>query len=293
MKITLLDGGMGQELVARWDGKPTGLWSAQVMMEAPEHVAAVHRDYFAAGAEIATTNSYAIQRERLVKFGIEDKYEALHQKACQIAVAARDEHGSGQVAGSLGPLGWSYRPDLAPPVEKAAVLYAEMARLQAPYVDMLLLETMSSVAEARGGVMGAATVGKSVWLAISVDDDDGTKLRSGESVTDVLPLVKEFGVETLLINCSIPEAVSQAIPLLVGHGVPVGGYANGFNKISKDFLAAGSSVDVLEQREDLGPAIYADFVDDWVAAGATIVGGCCEVGPAHIRELTGRLREIA
>lgn len=291
MTITLLDGGMGQELLARWDGKPTGLWSTQVMMEAPELVEAIHRDYFAAGAEIATTNSYAIHHDRLIEAGIDDQFEALHHRACQIAVAARDAHGSGRIAGSLGPLGWSYMPELTWPVEEAAVLFAEIARIQAPYVDLLLIETMSSLEQARGAVMGAMTVDKPVWLAISVDDDDGTKFRSGEPVTDVLPLVEEFGVAALLVNCSIPEAVSQAIPLLTGHGVPVGGYANGFNKISEDFLAAGSSADVLEQRDDLEPPVYADFVDSWMAAGATIVGGCCEVGPAHIQELAVRLKE--
>ncbi len=290
MRITLLDGGMGQELLTRSSTPPTGLWSTQILMDSPELVRAVHRDYFAAGADIATTNSYAIHRDRLRPFGIENHFNNLHQLACKIAVSARDKHGFGLVAGSMGPSGWSYRPDLAPPAEEAAELYAEIAKLHEPYVDLILCETMSSVAQARGAVMGARVVTKPIWLSVTVDDEDGSKLRSGESVTQILPMIAEFKIEALLVNCSVPEAVNQAIPLLANQGVSVGGYANGFVKITKDFMKKGATVDILEKRPNLGPEIYADLVDGWVKHGATIVGGCCEVGPAHIQELARRLK---
>jgi S-methylmethionine-dependent homocysteine/selenocysteine methylase len=288
MNITILDGGMGQELLARSSKKPTGLWATQILLDAPDLVRAVHLDYFSAGADIATANTYAIHRDRLAPFGIEDRLEALQQQACQIAVSARDEHGSGKVAGSLGPIGWSYRPDLALPVDQAAERYAEIARLQEPYVDLLLCETMVSVIQARGAAAGASAVRKPLWLSVSVNDEDGTRLRSGEPVTDILPLIAEFNLAALLVNCSVPEAVSQAVPLLANHGVPVGGYANGFTGIPEDFKKKGATADRLEKRKNLGPTRYADFAGGWIKDGATIVGGCCEVGPDHIRELTRR-----
>ena len=290
MSITLLDGGMGQELVLRSEVPPTGLWATQILLDKPELVRGVHDDYFAAGAEIATTNTYAILRDRLARHDIEDQFEKLHRAACEIACAARDAHGSGQVAGSLGPCGWSYRPDMAPPSEQAAEIYAEIAALHAPYVDLFICETMASVDQARGALLGAKTTDKPVWLAISVADEDGTKLRSGEAVTDILPLVDELKPDALLLNCSIPEALSQALPLLAGQGVPVGGYANGFTKILSDFTKPNATVDALEKRADLGPVAYADFADSWVEQGASIIGGCCEVGPAHIAELASRLK---
>jgi len=288
MTITLLDGGMGQELLARSSARPTGLWATQFLLDQPELVRAVHHDYFLAGADVATTNSYAVHRDRLRPFGIEDRFSELQRQACRLAVAARDAHGRGLVAGSLGPLGASYRPELAPPPAEAAELYAEVARLQEPYVDVLLCETMASVAQARGAVMGAGVVGKPVWLAVTVADEDGTRLRSGEPVAAVLPLVEEFGLAALLVNCSVPEAVDQALPLLAQTRVPLGAYANGFVRISGDFLVDGATVDVLEKRANLDPQRYADFADGWVRQGATLVGGCCEVGPAHIRELARR-----
>ncbi len=290
MDITILDGGMGQELLARSAGEPTGLWATQVLLDAPDLVRAVHDDYFAAGAEIATTNTYAIHRDRLSPFGLEDRFEALHRQACEIAVSARDANGSGKVAGSLGPTGWSYRPDLAPSPEEAAAVYAEIARIQQPYVDLFLCETMASVAQARGAVMGAKTAGKPVWLSVTVDDDDGAKLRSGEAVSDILPLVSEFDLAALLVNCSLPEALAGAIPLLAGGDVPIGGYANGFTGIPDAFKTRGATADRLEKRKNLGPAVYADFAEGWVRDGAVIVGGCCEVGPAHIRELAKRFK---
>lgn len=290
MSITLLDGGMGQELLARSQKRASELWATQVMIDAPDLVREIHRDYFLAGADVATTNSYGVHRDRLRRCGIEDRFVELQQQACRLAVAARDAHGRGLVAGSLGPLGASYRPELAPPAAEAAELYAEVARLQEPYVDLLLCETMASVTQARGAVMGAGIVGKPVWLAVTVDDADGTRLRSGEPVAEVLPLVEEFGLAALLVNCSVPEAVDQALPLLAETRVPLGGYANGFVRISADYLRDGATVDALDKRSNLDPDRYAEFAAGWVRQGATLVGGCCEVGPAHIRELARRLK---
>ncbi len=293
MNVTLLDGGMGQELIARSSAKATGLWATQVLLDSPEIVKAVHDDYFRVGAEVATTNTYAIHHDRLEPFGLDDKFADLHRLACELAVRSRDEHGSGLVAGALGPTGWSYRPDLSLPADEAAELYAEIAMLQAPFVDLFVCETMSSVEQARGAVMGAMSANKPVWLSVSVDDEDGSLLRSGEQVTDILALTKEFSVEALLVNCSTPEAVSIAVAALVNKAVPVGAYANGFTKIMTSFKDKGATVEQLEARTDLNAQVYADFVDSWLSLGASIVGGCCEVGPAHIKEIANRLKNVA
>jgi len=289
MAITLLDGGLGQELLTRSGEPPTGLWSTQFLIDQPDLVRELHRDYFWAGANVATTNSYAILPDRLSPFGLEQRFAELHQQACLLAVSARDEYGQGLVAGSMGPTGRSYRPDLAPSIEEAAELYAEIAAIQEPYVDIFLCETMSSVAQARGAVMGASSGRKPVWLAVSVDDKDGTRLRSGEAITEVLPLLAEFDLAALLVNCSPPEAINQALRLLAGQDIPIGAYANGFVEISLDYLQEGATVDLLQTRTNFGPEVYASFAADWIEQGATIIGGCCEVGPAHIEELTKRL----
>lgn len=290
MTITILDGGMGQELLARTGATPTGLWATQVMMDHPEAVLGIHADFFAAGADIATTNTYAIHRDRLVTAGCPEKFEALHRQALELAAMARDAHGAGKIAGSLGPLGWSYKAEFAPPSDTAAPLYAEIVALHDPIVDLFILETMSGVDQARGGLMGCAATDKPVWLALSVDDDDGTRLRSGEPLADVLPLVPEFGVAAILLNCSRPEAFENGLAVLAQAGIPFGAYANGFTSISDGFKEVAATVDRLEVRQNLGPDAYADFADGWADSGATIIGGCCEIGPDHIREIANRFR---
>ncbi|WP_333818249.1 homocysteine S-methyltransferase family protein, partial [Tabrizicola sp.] len=142
--ITLLDGGMGQELIARAGSDPGPLWATRVMLDHPGLVRAIHEDYFAAGASLATTNTYNILHDRLQPHGLDALYQALHLRALAEAHEARASAGHGRIAGSMGPLGESYRPDLTPPVEVSAALYAEKARLLAPHVDLILIETISS-----------------------------------------------------------------------------------------------------------------------------------------------------
>lgn len=288
--ITLLDGGMGQELVARSGDEPTPLWATRVMIDHPGLVREIHEDYFAAGASIATTNTYNILHDRLEGVGLDSLYHALHLRALMEAHEARAKAGRGIIAGSMGPLGESYRPDLTPPVAVSATLYAEKARILAPHVDLILLETMSSLDLARGALQGAQAAGLPVWLSVSVDDRDGSRLRSGEPVAGLRALIAEHPTAAVLANCSMPEAMAAALAELSTLGLPFGAYANGFSAISTLPLPEDGAAPAYAHRHDLTPEKYADFAMTWVGMGATIVGGCCEVGPAHIRHLAARLR---
>ncbi len=195
-RITLLDGGMGQELVARSGDEPTPLWATRVMIDHPGLVRQIHADYWAAGASVATTNTYNILHDRLMREGLDGLYHALHLYALAEAHQARAKAGGrGLIAGSMGPLGASYRPDLTPPVAESAALYAEKARLLGPHVDLILIETISSLGLAEGALIGAQAAGRPVWLSVSVDDHDGTRLRSGEPLTDSRRAGERFGAD--------------------------------------------------------------------------------------------------
>ncbi|MEL6550581.1 MAG: homocysteine S-methyltransferase family protein [Pseudomonadota bacterium] len=289
MSVMILDGGMGQELVKR-AGRATSLWSVQALIDNPGLVRQVHDEFFAAGAQVATTNTYSVRPNRMKHHGISERYEELQVLACRIAMEARDAHGGGLVLGGMSPLGFSYRPEQAPPAEEAARTFAEMCALQKPFVDAYILETMGGVEEARGALMGCSGHGKPVWLAVSVSDADGTKLRSGEAVTDILPLVDEFGPDALLINCARPEAVTVAVEALRETKVKLGAYANGFTGIVDAFNSDNATVDLLSARTDLGPAAYLEHAKAWAALGATLIGGCCEVGPDHIAALSAHFK---
>lgn len=288
-EITLLDGGMGQELVARSGDEPTPLWATRVMIDHPGMVRAIHADYFAAGASVATTNTYAIHHDRLERFDLDHLFHALHLRALAEAHEARGAHGSGRIAGSLGPLIATYRPEVTQPVDVAAPKYAEIARILGPHVDLFLCETLASVEMCEGAVKGAAEAGKPVWLSVTVDDHDGSRLRSGEPVEELRRLVEAYPVAAVLANCSVPEAMLAAMQGLSKLGRPFGAYANGFTHISGNFLKDAPTVKELTHRHDLTPEKYAEFALSWIEAGATIVGGCCEVGPAHIRHLAERI----
>ena len=275
--IILLDGSMGQELVRRAGDRPTPLWSAKVMIDHPGMVASVHADYRKAGATVHTTNTYSIHHDRLKGTGLEDQFLALHMAALKEAA------GMGVLAGSIGPLIASFRPDIHPPHDIALPLYAEIATIIAPHVDLILCETVASVAHAKAVLEAATATGKPVWLSLTVDDVDGTRLRSGEPLTDVLPIAQNAAA--ILINCALPEAITASMDVLAKGNLPFGAYANGFTKITAAFLEDKPTVDALTARQDLDPEAYAAFAMKWIEQGATIVGGCCEVGPAHIAKM--------
>ncbi len=290
MELTLLDGGMGQELLRRSGDRPTHQWSVRLMRDHPDLLAQIHAEFFAAGADIATANTYALQRDRLDGTDLEGAFEALYDIALHAAAQARAAHGSGRVAGALGPLHGSYRPEHHPDLDTARPLYAEGARRMQGRVDLVICETVASLTHARAALQGAQAAGVPVWLAVTVDDTSGARLRSGEAVADVIAVARDEGAAALLVNCSAVEAIPAALDALGPSPLPRGVYANAFTSIATAFKAAKADVSVLQARGDLGPARYADHAQRWHAQGASIIGGCCETGPAHIAELARRLR---
>jgi len=287
--ITLLDGGMGQELRKRAQAPPTPLWSAQAMRDEPGLVTEVHRDYIAAGADVITVNTYVATPQRLARDGDPAWFDSLHEAALDAAHSARDRSDRRvRIAGCLPPLVASYHAELVPHDATCRRDYARLVEAQAAGVDLFIAETMSLTREAVAATLAARESGLPAWIAFTVDDQDGTRLRSGESLMDAARAVVDIGADAVLINCSAPEAITNAMPILAGLGVSFGGYANGFEAAAE--LKAGGTVDALTARESMTPAVYADHVQAWIDAGATIVGGCCEIGPPHIAELYRRFR---
>lgn len=287
MTLTILDGGMGQELLRRSAFPAHPMWSAKVLMDEPEIVQAVHEDFIRAGAQVITLNNYSATPERLAYFDKLDWFEPLQIKAIALAKAARDRTDPlVKIGGCLPPLHASYRPDLSPDFDENLRRYREIVAVQKDHVDLFQCETMGSIAEATAACVASVETGLPVWLGLSVADDASNTLRSGEPLEQVLEAVKDLGAAAILLNCSLPESISAALPVVAQTGLRFGAYANGFTSITA--LQPGGTVDGLQARTDLGPQEYADFANVWVDQGATIIGGCCEVGPAHIAELSQR-----
>lgn len=289
--IVLLDGGLGQEINRRSSAPESHpLWSVKVMLEEPEIVKAVHRDYIDAGARVLTANTYTATPSRMAMHHYSDRFEEAQRMALKLIRETRDEAGSDcMIAGGLPPLVASYVASAAHDYAASLDEYRQIIALQKDAVDIFLIETIANLGEARAGVAAVREVGFAAYIGLTVADDGSNTLRSGESLEAALETLAEDGAAAVMLNCCFPEAIDAALPLLAASGLKFGGYANGFTSITP--LYPGATVDDLTARKDLGPAAYADYVDRWIDAGATIIGGCCEIGPAHIRLLADRLKD--
>jgi len=288
--LILLDGSMGQELINRKASGQGVLWSAKALFDAPETVQEVHEDYIRAGADIITTNSYSCIRNNFEPEGLVDRLGEMNRLSAELAHRARDNCGKQVlIAGSMGPQRGSYRPDLVGTFEETEALYREQAEFLAPDVDFFICETLSCLVEARAAVTAAISTGKPVWLSWSIEDSGAANLRSGESIREAWEDIAYSGISAVLLNCSPPEAISKVLPELVSLcDIPVGAYANAFTPIPEKWDFHGEQ-SIPSSRTDVTPQAYADHAAGWIAAGARIIGGCCEVGPAHITQLN-RLR---
>ncbi len=304
-RIRILDGGMGQELVKRAVKKGFDihrLWSAKVLMDAPELVLDLHKEFLLAGASVITVSSYSVTPFRLAEHGLEHELENLQEIAVNLANQARQECGKqpefgvASIAGCLSPVA-SYGPDAA---EKSTSLYSDYLRVvnaQAFGVDFFLAETMGSILEASSALEAAKTARLPVWCAFSIDDDDPTKIRSGELLQDAVEsIIGNFHPQAVLLNCSKPEAIDVALPLLrkVCSGRTLtGAYPNAFKSIeglSRAKRRADRTVDRVESRQDFRDHDFADICHKWVSTGvADIVGGCCEITPEMIKSTSERL----
>ncbi len=285
MTITILDGGMGRELQRL--GAPFGQpeWSALALMEAPDFVTKAHDAFAVAGAKVISTNSYAvvpfhIGEERFAQRGAE-----LAGLAGRIAREVADRHGL-KVAGSLPPVLGSYRPDLFE-IEAARSILSVLIDGLNPFADLWLAETLSTLGEAE--LIGEMLQGdaRPLWLSFTLNDEGAVMLRSGETIEAAVLVAQKLGAKALLFNCSAPEvmedAVQRAKSALGGSEIEIGVYANGFAHTEEE---VGANAGLRQIRADLDPPRYLDWAKKWAGSGATMIGGCCGIGPEHIRALS-------
>ena len=285
--IALLDGGLGQEIYQRAPQVSSKMWSVAVMLEHAEIVTEVHKDFIRAGAKTLTLNTYPATPTRLAQAGLGDKIELIYQKAFSALQQAIDETGADvDIAGCLPPLEGSYREEPDRSFEDMKAEFTRIAELQ-PDVDVFLIETMSNITEARAACAVASAQGKPYAVAFRAEGDGA--LRSGESLSDAIAAVAEYSPKAVLLNCCDPDVVTRVISQMAAEFPVVGGYANAFKSVEN--MAKGSKADALETREDLSPQVHTERVSQWIFDGALVVGGCCEITPAHIQHLAETLEK--
>ena len=290
--VTVLDGGMGGEIQSRLPNATHGLWSATALIEQPQMVEDIHREYIHAGAEVITTNTYSTIPSYLEKAGLGARWLELTRLAARLARQEADAAPRKvRVAASLPPLEESYRADLVPAAADARPVYERMVAAMVDEAELFLCETMSSAQEAHNAASAAVAHGrgKPVVVSWTLDETPGAGLRSGESVSEAVARLDGLPIAAFLFNCTHPEAIEAGLaelrPLT---DKPIGCYPNRLNRVPDGWALDNNLVTGL--RADLPAELYVESILRCVQLGATIVGGCCGIGPADIAALVKRLR---
>ena len=287
----VLDGGMGQELLAR-GMKPNGtLWSANAILNDNYHqlLLDTHRDFVKAGAEVIVTTTFTTRRKRLKENNIEDKFEYLNKKAGEIAQEVKKEFSKIFIAGGLPPQELTYEADERNE-EEIIKTFNEQAKLLDPYVDFFYFDVWSSIKEFKCGIKAIKEFKKPYLIGIHISE--GTNLPSGEKISDIKNIIDDqlLGV---MLSCVSPENFEINLEEIKNLNIPFGFKLNGFmttkpkNGYTSSFFknSGGNPNEFLGQRLDLTPELIGKIAKKFKENGATILGGCCETRPSHIKAI--------
>jgi S-methylmethionine-dependent homocysteine/selenocysteine methylase len=282
--VVLLSGACGPELLRRGVPTPLPLWSTVALVDNPDRVRDVHRDYATAGARILTANTFRTNRAAFAAAGLEDRSRELTALAVRLARRAVGDLGVDAhvrrpllIAGSMAPVRDCYRPDLVPDDTTLRLEHGLRVRdLVAARADLALCETMNSVREAVAA-LGACRAG-ALPAMVSFVCAPGARLLSGEPLADAVRAVLPFGPTAILVNCCELDVAGEALhALLAATSLPVGVYANGAGRPDDtQGWAFGGGVTKDE---------YVAAARGWIAAGARLVGGCCGTSPDWVAAL--------
>ena len=288
----ILDGGMGQELLARGMEVNGTLWSANALLQKKYHqlLLDTHLDFIDSGAEVIVTTTFTTRRLRLRDNNVEDKFEYLNTKAGEIAKKAKDLNPHVLIAGGLPPQYLTYEADTRSDNEIRENFY-EQAKILNPFVDFFYFDVLSSVREFKLAIEAINSFSKPYLIGAHISE--GINLPSGEKISEIISKIEHKNLLGLILSCVSPENYEENLTEIKSLGIPFGfklngfkttnpknGYTNNFNK-SK----TGNPNEFLGQRKDLTPENMGVIVKKFKEAGATILGGCCETRPAHIKEM--------
>jgi len=277
----LLDGATGTELSRRGIDLNSPSWTAGAILESPRVLWQIHRDYVDAGAEMITANTFRTHSRNLIALGQAARARELTQRAVEIA---RDAAGKmAYVAGSMAPLEDCYSPQNTPESDSLRAEHGRMAEtLAAAKVDFILVETQLTIRE--GAIAAQAASATGLPFGVSFVCNAAGQILSGESLLEAYLAIAPLQPTLFLVNCVPVEEVLDDLAALQTQMVqiPLGAYGN-----TGRLLANGS----WEATKGELPAVYAEFVEQWVQANFKAVGGCCGTTPEHISLVSKMLYE--
>ncbi len=286
----VVDGALATELERRGANLDDPLWSAKLLIDAPEWIQAVHRDYFRAGADVATSSSYQASFEGFRARGIEDaESERLLRLSVELARRARDDHGSGIVAASVGCYGAilhdgsEYRGDYGLTKEELVAFHRRRLEvLVSAGPDLLAFETIPTAVEAQA-ILALLEEGGDVPAWVSFSCRSETELCHGESFAECVRLMGASPrVIAVGVNCTPTRFVSGLLRSARGASdKPLLAYPNGGETWD------GARHVWLEAPEATSNAAS---VREWHELGARLIGGCCRTTPETIRAISKTLQ---
>jgi len=284
----LADGAMGTVLYAR--GVFINRCYDELNLSDPSLILSIHEEYLQSGAEILETNTFGANRFRLTRHGLASKVAEINAAGVKLARQAVDhiqekQAGTAYVAGSIGPLGVRLEPLGKTGLDEARAAFAEQIRALADAgVDMLIIETMPALNEAREALLAAQETAPHLPVLVMVTVDDDSNCLDGSSPQQAAALLTEWGAGAIGVNCSTgPSTVLTAIEAMrSATSLPLAAMPN-----------AGMPRAIEGRNIYLcSPEYMASFARKALAAGAQIVGGCCGTTPNHIRAMRSAMRAI-
>ncbi|MDE0045833.1 MAG: homocysteine S-methyltransferase family protein [bacterium] len=294
----ILDGVIGTELERLGARMDQEIWCARALADSPDIVHEVHRRYIDAGADVITTNSFSATREAMQRCGLGDDFEDWNRRSAHIACEERDRSvrsGSIVVAGSVSSYGRFDGLDIE---TMSGHFRAQGEILVEEGVDLLILETLGSTARTVKAMVNATgDLGVPVWVSLSCvrARDTGTVMFGIEEsheapdaveihgpLGDAVEEIMSVGGSAVLMMHSVRDVTEDAVKVLrAAYSGPVGAYPNAgyWTRPNWTFV------------DQVTPEAYLADARRWVDAGAAIVGGCCGVGPEHIRALAEGLQD--
>lgn len=281
-RTVILDGGLSTLLEDNGHDLSTELWSARLLRDDPGQIYAAHCEYFAAGAEVATTASYQASFEGFAAVGIgQAETERLLTESVRLARQARDELApNGWVAASIGPFG-AVLADGSEYTGDYALTIAELGSWHRPRLevlveagpDVLAIETIPCLAEVEALLTELEGTGVPAWLSLTAADGWA---RRGEHLAEAFAMAADVSeIVAVGVNCCSPADVVDVMwDATTRTGLPGVAYPN-----------SGEGWDADGRRWTGAPRLDPALVRSWVDAGARLVGGCCRVRPEQIRRM--------
>ncbi len=284
----LADGAMGTVLYAR--GIFINRCYDELNLSDPSLILSIHEEYLQAGAEILETNTFGANKFRLTRHGLASKVAEINAAGVKLARQAVDhlkekQAGTAYVAGSIGPLGVRLEPLGKTGLDEARAAFAEQIRALADAgADLLIIETMPALNEAREALLAAEETAPHLPVLVMVTVDDDSNCLDGSSPQQAAALLTEWGAGAIGVNCSTgPSTVLTAIEAMrSATSLPLAAMPN-----------AGMPRAIEGRNIYLcSPEYMASFARKAIAAGAQIIGGCCGTTPNHIRAMRSAMRAI-